>query len=101
MGQLAKLKGLGAKSEADLNAIGIFTREDLEKTGAAQAFLALRGQNPKTSLNFLYAMVGALEDRNWLDIAQSEKGKLLMELEDIGELRELIKAEGLEVNPSP
>ena len=97
MGQLAKLKGLGLKSEADLNAIGIFSRDDLAQAGAVQAFLALHNQNPKTSLNFLYAMVGALEDRNWLDIAQSEKGKLLLELEDIEELTDILKAEGVEI----
>jgi len=34
----------------------------------------------KPSLNFLYAIMGAVEDRHWVDIAKSEKDRLLIEL---------------------
>ncbi len=97
MGELSQLKGLGSKSESELNEIGIFTRDDLEEAGAVQAFLALRASSPNTSLNFLYAMVGALEDKSWLDIAKEEKGKLLLELEDFADIQEMLKADGIEV----
>ena len=95
MGELSKLKGLGLKSERCLNEIGIRTKDDLEAIGPVQAFLKLRTEcSTKPSLNFLYAMVGALEGRHWADIAKSEKGRLLMELEGYQELEQILKSEG-------
>jgi len=59
MGELSKLRGLGAKSERCLNEIGIKTKSDLEAIGPIRAFLKLREEcSIKPSLNFLYAMVG-------------------------------------------
>ncbi|MGR8931618.1 MAG: TfoX/Sxy family DNA transformation protein [Gammaproteobacteria bacterium] len=98
MGELSQLKGLGPKSEKCLNEIGINTKKDLEKIGAIRAFIKLRNEySIKPSLNFLYAMVGALENEHWANIAKSEKGRLLMELEDFRELKEMLKAEGIEI----
>lgn len=85
--KLRDLKGLGPKSERQLNDIDIFTKEDLEKTGAINAFIQLSNHsNIKPSLNFLYAMVGALENKHWADIAKNDKYRLLMELEDLKRL---------------
>ena len=98
MGELSKLKGLGPKSEKCLNEIGIKTKSDLETIGPIQAFLKLRKESSiKPSLNFLYAMVGALDGRHWADIAKSEKNRLLMELEGYQELEKLFKEEGIEI----
>ena len=98
MGELSKLKGLGPKSEKCLNEIGIHTKEQLKDIGAVRAFIKLKdecGTNP--TMNFLYAMVGALENEHWANIAKSEKGRLLIELEGYRELEEVLKAEGSEV----
>lgn len=82
MGELSRLKGLGPKSEKSLNEVGIHTREDLERIGPVRAFIMLReAASTPPSLNFLYAMAGALEDRPWTEIAKSERGRLLLELE--------------------
>ncbi len=98
MGELSKLKGLGPKSEKCLHEIGIKTKEDLEKIGAVRAFIKLKNEcSVKPSLNFLYAMVGALEDEHWANIARTEKGRLLFELEGYQELEEILKAEGIEI----
>jgi len=98
MGELSKLKGLGPKSERCLNEIGVRTKSDLDAIGPVQAFLKLRKEcSTKPSLNFLYAMVGALEGKHWADIAKSEKGRLLMELEGYQELERLLKSEGIEL----
>ena len=98
MGELSKLKGLGPKSEKCLNEIGIKTRSDLERVGPIRAFLMLREEcSIKPSLNFLYAMVGALEDEHWTDIAKSEKGRLLMELDGYQELEQILKEEGVDI----
>lgn len=98
MRELSKLKGLGPKSEKWLNDIGINTREDLEKAGPVRAFIMLKKRcDVKPSLNFLYAMTGALENKHWANIAKSEKDRLLIELEGYQELEEMLKKEGIEI----
>jgi len=90
--KLRDLKGLGLKTEQCLIAVGILTPDDLAEIGAIRAFIKLRDQsNVKPSLNFLYALVGALEDEHWVKIAQKEKGRLLIELEGFKELEQEIK----------
>jgi len=85
---MEKLKGFGPKSEKCLNKIGIYTKQDLAKIGPVTAYMKLKQTRcgMKPSLNFLYAMVAALEDRHWTDIAKSEKTRLLLELEAYKEL---------------
>ena len=100
MGELSKLKGLGPKSERCLNEIGIHTRQDLEETGPIRAFLRLKkeGRTPP-SLNFLYAMIGALEDRHWTEIARTRRQQLLLELDGYTELEKLLAEEGAKIAP--
>ena len=98
MGELSKLKGIGPKSEKCLNEIGIYTKKDLKEIGAVKAFIKLKKEcSIKPSLNFLYAMVGALENEHWADIAKSERERLLVELEGYRELEEILKEEGTEI----
>lgn len=96
--KLRDLKGLGPKSERCLKEIGICTSEDLRSIGAVRAFMKLQKEcSTKPSLNFLYAMAGALEDKHWADIAKSEKGRLLIELDGFRELEEMLESEGLKI----
>jgi len=89
--KLSSLKGLGPKSEKALNEISIFTKADLKAIGPIQAFIKLGAQGKsKPGLNFLYAMVGALEDVHWSKVAKNEKGRLLVELEAYKELQAIL-----------
>ncbi|WP_196138601.1 TfoX/Sxy family DNA transformation protein [Aliikangiella sp. G2MR2-5] len=86
---VAKLKNLGAKSALPLERIGITTYADLKSAGALQAFLKLEKlENFKPSLNFLYAMLGALENEHWAKYRE-QKGELLIELETMREYETL------------
>lgn len=90
MCKLSDLKGLGPKSEKTLNEIGIYTKADLQKIGAVKAFIKLEKEcNFNPSLNYLYAMVGALENKHWTEIAKVEKERLLFELEGYDELEKI------------
>ena len=62
---VADLLNLGPKSASRLEAVGIHTLDDLERVGSVEAFRLLRESFPGTSLNFLYAMEGALLDIRW------------------------------------
>jgi len=98
MGELSKLKGLGPKSEKYLNEIGIGTQEQLKEIGPVRAFIMLNWESSiKPSLNFLYAMIGAIENEHWATIAKHEKGRLLMELEGYKELEEILSSEGVRI----
>jgi len=88
---LEKLKGLGPKSAAQLHQLGLHTKGDLAQIGPVEAFCQLKKKgivNP--SLNFLYAMVGALENKHWLSIAQEEKTALLLALDGQEELHRIL-----------
>ena len=83
MTAIRELKGLGPKSEKLLHEIGIFTREDLESTGVAETFLKLQAHcKEKVSLNFLYAMQGALDDIHWTAVTREQKAYLLSRVEE-------------------
>ncbi|PCJ37831.1 MAG: competence-specific regulator [Moraxellaceae bacterium] len=96
--KLRDLKGLGPKSEKCLIEIGINTPEKLEEIGAVRAFIKLKNEcSTKPSLNFLYALVGALENQHWAEIAKTEKERLLMDLEGYRELEEMFREDGIEL----
>ena len=96
--KLSELQGLGLKSEKQLLEIGIRTAEELKAIGAVRAFIKLKQASSITpSLNFLYAMVGALENKHWADIKKSEKAKLLIEIEGYQELEKMLREEGVEI----
>ena len=97
MSQLRDLPGLGPKSEELLIEIGIRTPDELKQIGAVEAFIKLRHESrSKPSLNFLYALVAAIEGEHWLKIAKTEKSRLLMELDGYDELEKLFREEGIQ-----
>ena len=96
--KLRELKGLGPTTEKQLAAIGITTPDELRAIGAVEAFIRLKRNGDITpSINFLYAMIGALEDRSWLDIAKNEKESILMSLEGFAELEKSLLEEGIKI----
>ena len=88
--RIRDLKGLGPKSEEKLGQVHITTPDEFRSVGALRAFIALREEtDTKPSLNFLYALVGALEDRDWRDVAREDRGSLLSALKGHRELQQL------------
>jgi len=83
------LPGLGPKSLAVLKQVGVESREQLVALGAITAYQRVQrlGGEFKPSLNLLYALVGAIEQRDWREVARQEKLRLLTELEAAEERR--------------
>jgi hypothetical protein len=54
----------------------------LRKRGAIATYVELKRSRPGVSLTALYALVGALEDRHWLDIKRNRRLELLIQVED-------------------
>ena len=73
---LSDLKNLGPVSEEWLRAVGIRSKEDLEKTGSVEAYLMVKRHGFNPSLNLLYALEGALSDVHWTELSDERKAKL-------------------------
>jgi DNA transformation protein and related proteins len=76
---LKGLRNLGPTIIARLNAIGIHTRSDLERAGAARAYRFMAQQAAPHRLAvcyYLYSLEGALQDRHWDDFTDAEKTAL-------------------------
>lgn len=86
---LAQIKNLGPRSEEMLNAVGIKSREDLEKLGALMAYIKVREHHPKgVSLNLLYAMEAGLRDIHWSQLPAEERSHLILSLDQYKEPEE-------------
>jgi DNA transformation protein len=81
--ELRALPNLGPASERMLHAAGIHTPAALRALGAVPAFVAVRQAGQQPSLNLLWALEGALSDRDWKSVAQQERTALLMQLDDL------------------
>jgi len=79
---IADLPNFGPKSRQMLAQAGIVTVEQLRELGAVPAYVQVRHVG-KVSLNLLWAMEGALSGRHWQDVAQNDRLRLLLELEDV------------------
>lgn len=82
--RLSEMRNLGPKSEDTLASIDIRTPAQLAMRGALDAFIALKQSGQPVSLNMLWAMEGALSDRDWLEVVRDDKLHLLNELEARG-----------------
>lgn len=90
--ELKKLQGIGPKVAELLVASGIETPEHLKEVGAMEAYLRIietGGSIPHLAL--LYALVGAVENRHWNEVAQNDKARLKAELEGLQEMGVMAK----------
>jgi DNA transformation protein len=81
---VASLKGLGPKSSAALRTIGINSIEELRARDPFDVYAELKAKVPGTSLNFLYGLIGAIEDVQWQEIKKTRRTAILLRLEDMG-----------------
>ncbi|WP_444997173.1 TfoX/Sxy family DNA transformation protein [Aliikangiella sp. IMCC44359] len=86
---ISQLRNLGPSSAKILAKINVKTLQDLKNKSPIQCFAELRRlNNQPLSLNLLYAMLGAIENKHWTEYKKM-KGELLIQLEGISELDNL------------
>ena len=81
---LSEMRGLGPRSVEILIEAGINTSAKLRKADLFKLYQNIKAQHPRTSLNLLYAMMGAVSNENWRDIAKERRSEVLMRLDDMG-----------------
>ena len=79
---IENLRNLGLASAAWLREADIFTRADLERCGAVLAYRLVKQRVPHVSLNLLWALAAALDDKDWRELTEDEKTELRTELEE-------------------
>jgi DNA transformation protein and related proteins len=85
---LSELRGLGPASVAMLVSVGITTAAQLRHADLYQLYARIKAQHPHTSINLLYAMMGAVDGMDWRDVAKERRTEVLMQLEDRGLLKQ-------------
>ena len=71
-----QLKNIGPTSAQWLRAVGIHSREELERLGSVEAFRLVKAHGFNASLNLLYALEAALQDVHWTTLSPQTKTKL-------------------------
>lgn len=61
---------------------GIRSEEQLRDMGAVSAYIAVKAAGCTPSLNLLWAIEGALTDRDWKEVSRDERTSLLIQLDD-------------------
>ncbi len=83
IGSFRNLRNLGPHSETMLTKSGIVSEQRLRRLGAVAAYMAVKRAGAKPSLNLLWALEGALTNRDWKEIAKTRRLELLTELERV------------------
>lgn len=81
---VASLKGLGPRSAEALLGIGIESIGELRARDPFEVYAELKVKMPGTSLNFLYALIGAIEDVHWQEIKRTRRTQILLRLDELG-----------------
>lgn len=76
MTELNTMKNIGKEMERKLKSVGIYSAEDLIRTGSKQTFLNLRLCYPNVCLVHLYTLQGAIDDIEFNDLPQEVKSDL-------------------------
>jgi len=77
--ELSTLVNIGETIERRLNAIGVYSREDLEQVGPVEAWRKIKHKFPTHNLSpnyYLYSLYGALIDVRRTQLPQTIKAKL-------------------------
>lgn len=78
------MRNIGPTSSRELSEIGIENRDQLHSLGIEETTRRLLfrfASEKKISLNYLYALEGAIHDRDWRDITPARKQELRSLLE--------------------
>lgn len=76
---ITELPNISVKSARLLRSIGVKTKADLVRLNAYECFQRIKSKNPKTKMNILFSLVGAIENRHLLTYSQEELGDITLD----------------------
>lgn len=81
--RLRDLNGFGPRSEEILAEVGIHSVDDFMAVDPYALYAKLKPIKGM-GLNSIYSIIGARENVSWLEIANTRKTEILMQLDDLG-----------------
>jgi len=82
--ELQELKGFGGKSLQSLAKIGIHSLDDFMAADPFELYKNLKETVAGTSLNFMYGIIAAQENKHWHQVMKEQKTEILFRLDDMG-----------------
>ena len=76
MTELTSLRNIGKELERKLKAVEIMTAEELKAVGSEEAFVRIKLRDPQVCLVHLYALEGAVTDREYNQLPEDVKKQL-------------------------
>lgn len=76
MAELTSMMNIGREMARKLKSVGIGSAEELVRAGAEQAFLKVKEKYPSVCLVHLYALEGAVCNREFNTLLESRKREL-------------------------
>lgn len=80
--RISEMRNLGPACEADFNAVGILTAEDVKRLGPEGTFVQMllgrvkQGRSAKCcNAAYLYAIYGAIHDIDWRELPENKKAE--------------------------
>jgi len=71
MDKLTSLRNIGEKMEKRLNAVGVFSVQELAELGSKEAFARIKTHDPSVCVVYLYALEGAISDMEYNQLPEA------------------------------
>ena len=84
---LSDMHGLGPAALRILVAAGITTVAGLRDCDPFLVYATAKRNHSRVNINFLHAIIGAIEDRDWREVARTDRTRILLRLDDLQLLR--------------
>ena len=82
--RIQDLRGFGGKSQQSLARVGIHSVDDFMAVDPFEIYKKLKETVPATSLNFIYGIIAAQENKHWHQVMKEQKMEILFRLDDMG-----------------
>jgi DNA transformation protein len=63
---------------------GFASPDALRAADPFEVYARVKRVHPRASLNLLYALIGAIEGRDWREVARNDRTTLLLRLDQMG-----------------
>jgi len=82
--EIKDLTGFGGKTQQSLAKVGITSVDEFMAVDPFELYKQLKETVPGTSLNFMYGIIAAQENKHWHQVMKEQKTEILFRLDDMG-----------------
>jgi len=82
--EIKDLKGLSTRSQQSLARVGIHSVDEFMAADPFDLYKQLKEAVPGTSLNFMYGILAAQQNKHWHQVMKEQKTEILFRLDDMG-----------------